>query len=886
MKTLERRLGLLSVLGISMGAMLGSGLFVLPGLASALTGPSIWLAYLGAGLMVLPAALSKAELATAMPVAGGTYVYIDRTFGPLAGTIAGLGLWLSLLLKSAFALVGFGAYLRAIATDYLQIPIPLRAMALLLLGLVALLNAVGVRKVGRVQSWIVAASVLGMLTLALLAMPSFNPALLHDSFPRGANGFIGAVAFVYISYAGVTKVAAVAEEVRDPGRNLPLGMLISLTVVGVLYAVVTLVLVGHLPMQTLAGDLRPIYTLALSVGGSKLALLAAILAVLTMTSMANSGLLAASRFPFAMARDRLLPSGLCVVHDRFLTPVRSILLTVGIMAVAILALDVEKIAKLAGSFMIAAFSAVSLTVIVLRESDVPWYRPSYRSPLYPWMQLLGVLGGIVLLWMMGVLGAVALLAMTASGAVLYLAYGRHRTSRRGVFGQRGPRRELVAQPPPLPYLDAALPGQAQVVVALLGEERSPETLVEVGASLSDGRRVEVLHLTDAPEQMELDMMLEDDVGLTSIRRRISAMAQVRRFDLDLQAVVTRDVVKTIYEVTNQVHCDWLVMDWAGIRPRGITPFNPLGWLVNHLSANLALLRDAGVRYTREILALPKPGPHDALVVDTAEHLAGVFGARVTLVGYVPDDADPIRLQATADYLEQLGQLCGCPVGHRILRGKSEVSSVVDATSAFDLLVLGAPASARLRFPAAPEDAILQSAACSVLRVRAPRAHQKEARSVGARSGIRLIDFVDDALLATRIEVQTKAELFSRIAKRMAQVLDASEVDALEEALWERERSQNTSVGHGVALPHATLPAARRDYLGVFSLGTPVDYDASDGGAVDVLFVTVGPPSERNTHLKILADVARLVLSSDIIDELRQATHSEQIRDTLARHGSV
>ena len=111
MKTLERRLGLGSVIAISIAAMLGSGLFVLPGIAVGYTGPSVWLAYLAAGLCVLPAALSKAELATAMPESGGTYVYIDRTFGPLAGTIAGLGLWLSLLLKSAFALVGFGAYL-------------------------------------------------------------------------------------------------------------------------------------------------------------------------------------------------------------------------------------------------------------------------------------------------------------------------------------------------------------------------------------------------------------------------------------------------------------------------------------------------------------------------------------------------------------------------------------------------------------------------------------------------------------------------------------------------------------------------------------------------------------------------------------------------------
>jgi amino acid transporter len=94
--------------------MLGSGIFVLPGLAASLTGPSIWLAYLVAAICVLPAALSKAELATAMPTSGGTYVYVERAFGPLVGTIAGVGLWLSLILKSAFSLVGLSAYLGVI----------------------------------------------------------------------------------------------------------------------------------------------------------------------------------------------------------------------------------------------------------------------------------------------------------------------------------------------------------------------------------------------------------------------------------------------------------------------------------------------------------------------------------------------------------------------------------------------------------------------------------------------------------------------------------------------------------------------------------------------------------------------------------------------------
>ena len=110
--TLERKLGIISVVIISLSAMLGSGLFVLPALAMAeMGGPGIWLAYVVAALVVLPGAISKSELSTAMPTSGGSYVFIERTYGPLLGTISGLGLWATFLLKAAFALIGFKAYL-------------------------------------------------------------------------------------------------------------------------------------------------------------------------------------------------------------------------------------------------------------------------------------------------------------------------------------------------------------------------------------------------------------------------------------------------------------------------------------------------------------------------------------------------------------------------------------------------------------------------------------------------------------------------------------------------------------------------------------------------------------------------------------------------------
>ena len=197
--------------------MLGSGLFVLPGLAAAKTGPSVWLAYLLAAICILPAALSKSELASAMPTSGGTYVYIERVFGPILGTISGIGLWLSLLLKSSFALVGFGAYMLVlinIPENYTKL------IAIAFLFLIMLINILGVKKVGKVQISIVCLSLVGLIVLLFSALPEISKELLVPFTSNGTHGLFSTVAFVYISYAGVTKIAAIAGEVAETARGV------------------------------------------------------------------------------------------------------------------------------------------------------------------------------------------------------------------------------------------------------------------------------------------------------------------------------------------------------------------------------------------------------------------------------------------------------------------------------------------------------------------------------------------------------------------------------------------------------------------------------------------------------------------------------------------
>ncbi|MFB6356765.1 MAG: APC family permease [bacterium] len=225
MKKLDRELGLFSVFSISCGAMIGSGIFVLPGLASTIGGPLIFAGYLIAGFLVIPAALSKAEMATAMPESGGTYLYLDRSLGPLAGTLSGLGTWISLLLKSAFALVGLSAYLIIFTpVSYSMANYWGAGIALLLI----ISNCLGAKLSGKLQSYLVLGTLVVLFVFIGRGSISIEKAHFDQLLPHGITGLLSSVAFIFVSYAGVTKIASVAEEIEDPGNNIPWGIMLSL----------------------------------------------------------------------------------------------------------------------------------------------------------------------------------------------------------------------------------------------------------------------------------------------------------------------------------------------------------------------------------------------------------------------------------------------------------------------------------------------------------------------------------------------------------------------------------------------------------------------------------------------------------------------------------
>jgi len=444
-KRLKRVLGFWDIFALAAGAMISSGLFILPGLAFAKAGPAVIFAYIIGGILVIPSILSKAELATAMPTAGGTYFYIERSLGPGFGTFGGLASWFSLSLKSAFALLGLGVFALLIYPDVTGFQIKILAVAFCVVFMI--LNIVSVKMAGRIQVVFVLVLIASLTYYALRGFGQIDVQRYVPFSPYGAKAVFATAGLVFISFGGLTKIASVAEEVRKPSLNIPLGMIAAFLVVTLFYAVTVFITVGLVDGAELAHSRIPI-----SLGASQFAsgsgrVIMAFAAILAFVTTANAGILSASRSPMAMSRDKLLPKFFHTVNTRYGTPHISILLTGFFMIIVILFLDLENLVKMASTLMLILFMFVNIAVIVMRESKIHSYRPSFRCPFYPWLQIAAVFAYGFLIFEMGEVTIVITAAFIAMCCLWYLFYVSARAKRRSAIMhivERITARELVS----------------------------------------------------------------------------------------------------------------------------------------------------------------------------------------------------------------------------------------------------------------------------------------------------------------------------------------------------------------------------------------------------------------------------------------------------------
>ena len=435
-KKLKKELGALDVFCLASGSMISSGLFVLPAIAYQIGDAQILTAYFVAGLLIIPSLFSKLELATAIPKAGGTYFYTERILGSAAGVVNGFANWFSISLKSAFALIGIGTFAKILFPQITPLMIKLIACGFCLLFFA--LNLVSTKHAGRFQIFFVFALLLILAQFVLFGYRAVDYSQFTSLVKLDFDKIWLIAGMVFISYGGLTKVASIAEEVKNPGVNLVKGTIHAYWIVQLLYLLVIFILIGVLPANVFKKTLTPL-TEAVNYIFPKQPFfqielfLITIAGSLAFITTANAGLMAASRSPMAMSRDSFLPALFSRLTKKKKTPLIALTTTTLFMLIIILVLNIEKLAKVASLFMLLLFIMVNLSVIVIRYSRLSNYRPIFKSPFFPLLQIAGIIFYTWLIVKMGFFILGISVGFILLSLFWYFIYAKKREKRKSAF---------------------------------------------------------------------------------------------------------------------------------------------------------------------------------------------------------------------------------------------------------------------------------------------------------------------------------------------------------------------------------------------------------------------------------------------------------------------
>jgi amino acid transporter/nucleotide-binding universal stress UspA family protein len=747
-ENLLRQLGFWDALTIGVGTMIGAGIFLLSGMAVALTGPAAIFSYIGAGVVCMITAASAAELATGMPTSGGDYYFVSRALGPAFGAISGVGIWLSLTFAIAFYLFGLGEYMAQL--------LPVTPFWGAFLGgiLLIALNVIGAKESGRTQVAVVLTLLVILGGFSMVAVFNIEADNFTPFFPFGTAPIASTTALVFVSFLGFVKIAAVAEEIKEPSKNLPRTLIGSVILVTVLYVLIVLIIAGVFPQRTIGQVQDPLTAAARAMlggfGGGAI-IFAGLLATL---SSANASIMAASRINLAMARDRMIPNWLSAIHAKRLTPYRAILLTGGLALGLLLIENLETLAKTASVLQLYSYAALNVGCIFLRAASPAWYRPSYRTPGYPFVQLVAAAACVGIIFYSGPFAQAALVVLILFSLVWYAVWGRRRVAFEHaraslkakwadlgwrVFFQPAPRyaAEVEAVAPVRQVVETTRP--RRVLVALANPAHGTDLLRlgrYIAAGKVEGGDVLGLHLVRVPLQTPLSVARERfAVEHPAIERTLARLVKEARIEarvdgayptieqtpIDMATDVAHDVSGGLVAEMKGRGADLLLMGWRGGFGVGRAYDSPVKRILLQAPADLAVLKDRGLTKIESILVPWGGGMHAHLGLELALRIARATGASLHLHRVVRPGVDVAQerlalVKAVGYIVEDYN-----PVLYHVEHAES-VSAGIQArldAGAYDLVIIGASREwvvRRVFFGSIP-DTVADRAYCSVLMVR-------------------------------------------------------------------------------------------------------------------------------------------------------------------------
>ena len=439
---LKKVLGPFDLILMGIGAIVGTGIFVLTGTGALTAGPALTLSFIVAAVACGFAALCYAEFASTVPVAGSIYTYTYATLGELAAWMIGWDLLLEYGLATSAVSVGWSGYFQSLLSGFgIHLPVALTAAPGALPGVDTLINlpalcimliltamlSIGVRESARLNNIMVVIKITVVLLFIVVGARHVTPANWQPFMPHGVNGMLSASALVFFAFIGFDAVTSAAEEVKRPERDLPIGIIGSLAGCTILYVIVSAIMTGIVPYQEFLGIDHPV-TLALQRAGENwFAGFVDLGAILGMTTVILVMAYGQTRIIYAMSRDGLLPKRLSTVHPRFQTPFLATWIVGIVFGLLAAVVPLNVLSELVNIGTLAAFSLVSIAIIILRKTR-PDLKRAFRCPGVPVVPALAVIFCVTLMCYLSWITWVAFGIWLAIGLFIYFGYARQRSA--------------------------------------------------------------------------------------------------------------------------------------------------------------------------------------------------------------------------------------------------------------------------------------------------------------------------------------------------------------------------------------------------------------------------------------------------------------------------
>lgn len=704
---LARDLGFLEAYTIGVGTMIGAGIFVLPGIVAENAGPAGMISFLIGGFVSLLTALSLSELATGMPKAGGSYYYVNRAMGGFFGSIVGWSMWGGLMFATAFYMLGFGQYL-----TFFYGSIPVAGSALVMAALLVGINYRGVKEVGAFQNIIVILLIGCILVFLSFGVFNINWEVFRPFNPSGWGAVAATAATVYVSFVGFEVIATSAEEIKNPGRNLPLSMIASVLTPTLFYVLVMLVSTGVLPVSELAESYIPVADVAREYLGGIGALMMVLGAVLATVSSANASILSAARVNFAMGRDNILTSWLNKIHSQYRTPFRAILIT-GIVILGLIAFGVglETLADVASFSFLVTYMLVHVAVIVMRRAQPEDYDPDFKIPnwAYPTIPIVGAISCLVIVTQMRPTVMLVGTGIIVVGIAWYLFYAIKHATKSSLVGDAIAARDR-----------APAPNERYRIVIPVANPDTEQYLIKIGGMIGNNfgnAEIVAVSVLEVPQQTSLEQGIQfEDERIKRQKELLDSAretAQKAGLGLRTRSLVSHSVSSSVLNVLKEERAQHLVLGWSGKRkPYQHILGSNIDNIVKNAECEISLVK-AVEKPIQDIVVLVGTGPNTLLAVKRGQELKeNTDGATLTLLTV----QEPVGDDSVVDP-QQEGEGLISSLAHQVgLDDESYTSKVIisddvrqallDNIAEHDTVIIGATRSTAVRqalFGSIPEE---------------------------------------------------------------------------------------------------------------------------------------------------------------------------------------